>query len=209
MNLVIKNHLVILSVFCSLFLFSNNYADAFKCVDKKGNTVFQDAECGDNKKETRIEIKQYAGNSQCLFNCGATRTICVADLGLGERNTAKGLLLCEKAKQACDTRCYNPTQGQELEVLTSIERSKYEREIRHKQALKDEARYKYASEKQNTQQELKRKQRHCQRYEKKLAKIKAKWKRAQGKAHGWTFNEEEYYRRRIENAEDEVSIECQ
>ncbi|MCK5664452.1 MAG: hypothetical protein KAI17_13265, partial [Thiotrichaceae bacterium] len=158
---------------------------------------------------TKIEIKKYSGNTQCLFTCGATRTICVADLGLGERNTGKGLLLCEQAKQACDTRCYNPSQGRELEVLTAIERSNHERELRHKQSLKDEAKNKEAREKRDAKWELKRKKRHCQRYERKLAKIKAKWKRAQEQAHGWTADEERYYRRRIENAEDEVNIECQ
>jgi len=213
MNLAIKNHLVTLSVLCSvlcsLLLFSNSYADAFKCVDKKGNTIFQDFECADNKKETKIEIKKYAGSSQCLFNCGATRTICIDDLGLGERNTSKGLLLCEKAKNACDTRCYNPIQGRELEALTEIERSTYERDLRRTQGLKDATQYKEIRESRIAQRDLKRKQRHCKRYEKNLAKVKAKWKRTQEQTRGWTSEEETYYRRRIENAEDEVTIECQ
>ena len=211
MNLAIKNYLFTLSILCSvvssLLLFSNSYADAFKCVDKKGNTIFQDSECDDNKKETKIEIKKYAGDSQCLFNCGAIRTVCVADLGLVERNTTKALLLCEKAKQACDTRCYNPSLGRELEMYTAIERSSYERELRHKQALKDEAKDKEAIEKRVAQRDQRRKQRHCYKYEKKLAKIRARWEQKQ--RDGWKPRDEEYYRRKIENAEDEVTIECQ
>ncbi len=207
MNLVIKNHLITLSILCSLFLFSNSHAVAFKCVDKKGNTIFQDSECGDNKKETKIVMTKYVGNTQCTFGCDAARTICVADLGVGERNTTKGLLLCEKAKQACDTRCYNPALGRELEMYTAIERSSYERELRNKQALKDEAQYQKERERRIAQRDQKRKQRHCHKYEKKLAKIKTRWEQKQ--RDGWKPRDEEYYRRKIENAEDEVTIECQ
>ena len=42
----------------------------------------------------------------------------------------------------------------------------------------------------------------------KLAKTKAKWKRVQEQAKGWTPREEAYYRRRIEDAEDIAIIEC-
>jgi hypothetical protein len=207
MKLFVKNYIPIISIFLSFFLYSGIYADAFKCVDNKGNTIFQDSECGDNKKETKIEITKYAGNSQCTFSCDASRTICVADLGLRERNTGKGLLLCEKAKQACDTRCYNPALGKELEMFTAIERSRYERELRNKQALKDDAQYQEERERRLAQRERKRQQRHCHKYEKKLAKIKARW--AQKQRNGWQHRDEEYYRRKIENAEDEVAIECQ
>ena len=208
MTLVIKNNLItLLILLCSLFLFSNSYADVFKCVDKKGNTIFQDSECGNNKKETKIEIKKYAGNTQCLFNCGATRTICIADLGLSQRNATKGLLLCEKAKQACDTRCYNLALGRELETFTAIEHSSYKRELRNKQALKDDAKYQRERERRTAQRDQKRKQRHCYKYEKKLAKIIARWEQKQ--RDGWKPSDEEYYRRKIENAEDEVTIECQ
>jgi hypothetical protein len=213
MNLATKTRLNLLFAFCFLlpllFLFSNIHADAFKCIDKKGNTIFQDSECGENRKETKITIKKHTRNSQCLVNCEASRRICVADLGLGERNTGRGLLLCENAKQACDTHCYNPTQGRELEVFTAIERSSYERELRHKQALKNEARYKKTRKERAEKRELKTKQRRCNKYKRKLAKVKARWKRTQEQAQGWTPKEEDRYRRWIENSEDEVRIECQ
>ncbi len=202
---------VSLSVFLFLIFFSNISvnADTFKCVDKQGNTIFQDSECGDNKKETKIEIKKYAGHSQCTSRCDAVRVICVADLGQGDRNTSKGLLLCEKAKQACDTGCYNPALGQELEMFTSIERSAYEREIRNKQAIADDIKYQEERERRLARWERKRKQRHCHKYEKKLAKAKAHWVRVQEQARGWTPKQEAFYLRKIENAEDEVTIECQ
>ncbi len=204
------NHQLFSLSILSLFIFllsSSVNADTFKCVDKKGSTIFQDSECGDNKKETKIEMKKYAGHSQCTSRCDAVRVICVADLGLGERNTGKGLLLCEKAKQACNTRCYNPALGRELEMFTAIERTAYEREIRNKRAIADDIKYKEERERRLAQWEQKRKQRHCHKYEKKLAKIKARWEHK--KRSGWKPRDEEYYLRKIENAEDEVTIECQ
>jgi hypothetical protein len=207
MYIFIQNKLALLFMLLAFFLFSNSHADAFKCIDKQGNTVFQDSECGDNKKETKIEIKKYAGNVQCTSVCDSARAICVADLGLGDRNTSKGLLLCEQAKQACDVRCYNPSQGRELEVFTAIERSSHERELRHQQALRDDEKYQELREQRVSERDKKRKQRHCYKYEKKLAKIKARWVRKQ--QHGWKPKDEEYYRRKIDNAKDDVRIECQ
>ncbi len=207
MQLSIQKILALLFMLLAFFLFSNTHADAFKCIDKQGNTIFQDLECGDNKKETKIEIKKYAGNVQCKSVCDSARTICVADLGIGERNTGRELLLCEQAKQACDARCYNPSLGRELEVFTAIERSSYERELRHQQAVKDDAKYQKSQELRSAEWDIKQKQRHCYKYEKKLAKIKARWARKQ--QSGWKPRDEEYYRRRIENAKDDVRIECQ
>jgi len=212
MNIAIKHRFISCSVLFSLllllFVFSNVQADAFKCIDKKGNTIFQDSECADNTKETKIEIKKYTSiNFQCLFNCESTRKICIAELSYAKQNTNKGLLLCEKAKQACDTRCFNPALGRELEVYTAIERSSYERDLRNKQAAEDESKYQKERKEKIAQWEKKRKQRHCRKYEKKLAKIQARWENKQ--RYGWKPKDEEYYRQKIDNAKDEVVIECQ
>jgi len=210
MIFTIQKQLITLLVVSVVFLFpffSISHADAFKCMDNKGNTVFQDSECGNNKKETKIQINKLTNNSQCTSICDSARTICVADLGLGERNSSKGLFLCEQAKKACDTRCFNPNLGRELEVLTAIERSTYERQLRYEQSLRDDANYQKEREARAAKREQKRKQRHCHKYQKKLAKIRARWERKQ--RSGWKPADETYYRRRIENAQDEVTIECQ
>ena len=206
MILFAKNTFSFIVLFLLFFFYTGSHADVFKCVGIKGNTIFQDAECGETKKETKIEMKRYAGNSQCAFRCVAKRTICVADLGLEKRNTGKGLLLCERAKQACDTGCNQPALGRELQLFTAIEHSAYERELRNKQALKEDKEYQEDREKRLAKREEKRKQRHCHKYEKKLAKIKARWERK--KSSGWKPSDEEDYRRKITDAEDEVTIEC-
>ena len=189
-----------------MFIVSPSYGDAFKCVDKKGNTVFQDAECDDNKKQTKIGIKKYVGGNYCTSICDSARTLCVTDLGIGKQNTNKALLLCEQARQACDARCSNPTLGRELENFTQQQRAVYEREVRNQQVKKNDAKYQAEREKRLALWEQKRKQRHCHRYEKKLEKIKARWERKQ--RSGWKPKDEAYFRRRIENAQDEVTIEC-
>lgn len=197
------------------FLLSNIHANAFKCVDKTGNIVFQDSACTDDEKETVIEIQQSTGNidnadrisnSQCNARCDNRRAICIARLGSGARNTGKNLLLCEKAKEVCYLRCAKVDSGRKLDTFVNIERSNYERELRREQALKNGARYKENKKDRAAKWDQKYNQWNCQKYEKRLAKIKAKWERKQGK--GWTPKDEVKFLRKIENAEDAVAIEC-
>jgi hypothetical protein len=191
----------------SLLFTANSHADAFKCVDKKGNTIFQDSECGDHKKETKIAIKKMTVGSQCSSLCDSANALCIADMGIDNNNTSQGLLLCDNAKAACHIRCVNPSKGRELEVFNAIQQSTYERQIRSQQYQKEFNQHQVYREKKQVERDRKRKQKHCHRYEKKLAKIKSKWENKQ--RYGWTPSDEEYYRRKIENAEDEVTIECQ
>jgi hypothetical protein len=201
-----KRHIPFINL-ATLFYTANSYADAFKCVDNKGNTIFQDSECGDHKKETKIAIKKMAVGSQCSSLCDSANTLCIADMGLGNNNTSQGLLLCDNAKSACHIRCVNPSKGRELEAFNAMQQSTYEREIRNQQYQKEFKQHQAFRKKNKAEWERKRKQRHCHRYEKKLAKIRARWVNKQ--RYGWTPRDEEYYRRKIENAEDEVTIECQ
>jgi len=196
------------------FFQSNIHADAFKCVDKKGNIVFQDSACTDDEKETLIEIQKNIVsvdnivNVQCKARCDNRRAICVAGLGNDARNTGENLLQCEKIKEVCYLRCAKADSGGKLDTFVNVERSNYERELRRKRSLKAETKYKKKREKRIAQRDQKREQRRCRYYERKLAKAKAKWKRVQEKAKGWTPREEAYHRRRIEDAEDIAIIEC-
>ena len=200
--------LFVLSI--SLFLLSSVHADAFKCVDKTGNIVFQDSACSDNEKQVLIEIQkstsEQVSNSLCNSQCLSRRALCIAELGGGRRNTSKNLLLCEKTKEVCYLACANSSGSGQLETHTRIERSNYERELRRERSLKKAAKYKKAKEKRSAEWDLKYKNWNCQKYEKKLAKIKAKWEHKQGA--GWTPKDEVKFLRKIENAEDEVTIEC-
>ncbi|MCF6190629.1 MAG: DUF4124 domain-containing protein [Cocleimonas sp.] len=216
MRLIIKNQIfpvILLSILPFLFV-SSTHADAFKCIDKKGNIVFQDSACTDDEKETLIEIQKKIVsvdnilNIQCEARCDNRRAICVTRLGDGARNTGKNLLRCEKVKEVCYLRCAKVDNGGELDTFVNIERSNYERELRREQSLKSDAKYQKNKKKRIAQWDQKREQRHCRRYERKLAKVKAQWKRVQEKAKGWTPREETYHRKRIENAEDVAIIEC-
>ncbi len=196
------------------FLLSNIHADAFKCVDKTGNIVFQDSACTDDEKETLIEIQKNIVsvdniiNVQCKARCDNRRAICVAGLGNNARNTGENLLRCEKVKEVCYLRCAKAGNGGKLDTFVNIERSNYERELRREQSLKAEAKYQKNRKKRIAQWDHKREQRHCRRYERALAKAKARWKRVQEQAKGWTPREEAYHRRKIEDAEDIAIIEC-
>ena len=196
------------------FFLSNIHADAFKCVDKTGNIVFQDSACTDDEKETLIEIQKNIVSVdnifsvQCKVQCDNRRAICVAGLGSDARNTGENLLRCEKVKEVCYLRCSKVDSGGKLDTFVNIERSNYERELRREQSLKADAKYQKKREKRIAQWDQKREQRRCRKYEKRLDKAKARWKRVQEQAKGWTPREEAYHRRRIENAEDVVVIEC-
>jgi len=196
----------------SFFFQSTIHADAFKCVDKAGSIVFQDSACTDDEKETLIEIQKniisvdQIVNVQCKARCDNRRATCVAGLGDGSKNTGKNLLLCEKVKEVCYLRCAKADNEGKLDTFVNIERSDYERELRREQSLKKEAIYEKNRKDRATKWDQKYNQWNCQKYEKKLAKIKAKWERKQGK--GWTPKDEVHYLRRIENAEDAVAIEC-
>lgn len=215
MRLIIQNHFfAVFILFLPFFFASNLDADAFKCVDKIGNIVFQDSACTDNEKETLIEIQKNivsvdnVANIQCKALCDNRRASCVVRLGDDARNTGENLLRCEKVKEVCYLRCARAGNGRKLDTFVTIERSNYERGLRREQSLKTDAKYIKNREKRIAQRDQKREQRRCRKYERKLAKAKARWKRVQEQAKGWTPREEASHRRRIEDAEDAVVIEC-
>ncbi len=192
------------------FLTSVCFADVFKCVDNEGNTHFKDSACSVDNKETKVKIEN-AGlfnkqNNSCTIKCSNESDICVADLGLGARNTHKNLALCDQSRLACRTACIDSVAGRKLEVLTAIERAAYERKIKNSQSKKEIDEYLDDKKKRIRSRDQKRKQKHCRRYENKLAKLKAKWKRKQ--QDGWTAKEETNYLSKITEAKDNVEIEC-
>lgn len=207
---IIIQRLFILSI--ALFSLSNSHANAFKCVDQTGNIIFQDLACTDDEKESVIKMQKNTSsrlyNSQCLLQCDKKRAVCVAELGGGRRNTGKNVLLCEKAKQACYLTCVNASNAGKIETLTRIERANYERELRREQVLRNKSLYYEKKENRYKKRAQERDQKRCRKYERKLAKAKARWTKVQEQAKGWTPPEEAYHRRRIENAEDTAIIEC-
>ncbi len=212
-NMCLKRSIsVIFILFLPFFLASNIHANAFKCVDKTGNIVFQDSACTDDEKQTQIEIQKNIVsvdniiNVQCKDRCDNRRANCVAGLGNDARNTGENLLLCEKAKEVCYLRCAKVDSGGKLDTFVNTERSNYKRELRREQALKNKARYKENKKDRAAKWDQKYNKWNCQKYKKRLAKIKAKWERKQGK--GWTPKDEVKFLRKIENAEDAVAIEC-
>lgn len=205
MSIVFSPNFFALFIIVSSLFFSNGYAGAFKCVDKKGDTIFQDSPCAGGKKQTKIELSSTHNISipqtQCTEICQSSNQICVAELSAGKKNI-ENISHCEKAKLECIESCID--RG--LEELGSIENSTYERELRHKRSLEREARYQAFWEKRDNDREKKRSQKNCRKYQKRLAKIKRKWERKQ--RAGWKPKDEERYLIKIENAEDAMKIEC-
>ncbi len=190
--------------------FSNISADIFKCIDNNGNTFFQDSACSGAKKETKITLQSTRATSTlqngCIQSCDADSTLCVQALKHGVKGDVKKLSLCKNNKMDCYDVCNDEVIDKNLEELTSQQGYTYDRELRHKRSLEREVRYQEFWQKRDKEREAKRVRRNCHKYQKKLAKVKAQWKRKQ--QAGWKPKDEEKYRIKLENAEDAVKIEC-
>lgn len=212
MNFVFPNKpFTFLTVLISFFFVSNNYAGIFKCIDKKGNTFFQDLPCSGGKKETKLildtsVVSGMVSDPQCKTACDSDRDACVENLEHGNKNTARKLSYCEDKKDGCYSSCIDKSVDRELEELSMMERSTYERELKYKQSLKQEARNQEFWIKRDKEREQKRIRKNCRKYEKKLAKIKAAWERKQ--RAGWKPKDEVSYLSKIDSAKENVRIEC-